>query len=451
MPERVIETVKSDERITVSVDEAAQIGIQFLMRGQVSDAGLIFSKLLSVAPRHPESLHFSGIVAFKQGDTDEGIERIRQSLELKPDQPDWHSNLGILLESAGDGEGAIRAFERAIELSPSHANAHNNLGVLQRIFGRLEEAEANLRAAIAIVPDYADAYRNLAAVLEQTGRMPEAVVAYCKAVTIRPANPSARRMLVIAYTTVGEMDKALEVCREWIKIAPDDPLARHTLAAVSQRDIPPRAADSYIVNTFDSFAETFEAKLTRLDYKAPTLVVGSLAETGMAAEGVLDVLDAGCGTGWCGPLLAPYARTLTGVDLSKGMLEHARAKGVYDELVEAELVGYLQQHPLAYDVVVSADTLVYFGGLEGFAQAVSQALRPGGWVIFTVEEAKPETATYHLEVHGRFNHSAEYVERVLTSAGLTPHIGHAALRLEHGLPVAGLVVRARKMTGDDRA
>ena len=44
------------------------------------------------------------------------------------------------------------------------------------------------------------------------------------------------------------------------------------------------------------------------------------------------ILDAGCGTGLCGPLVAPHAQRLTGVDLSAGMLAQASEKGVYDEL-----------------------------------------------------------------------------------------------------------------------
>jgi len=35
------------------------------------------------------------------------------------------------------------------------------------------------------------------------------------------------------------------------------------------------------------------------------------------------VLDAGCGTGLCGPILRPYAAGLVGVDLSEGMLKVA--------------------------------------------------------------------------------------------------------------------------------
>ena len=45
---------------------------------------------------------------------------------------------------------------------------------------------------------------------------------------------------------------------------------------------------------------------------------------GQAVLDVLDVLDLGCGTGLCGPLLRPYARALAGVDLSPQMLERMR-------------------------------------------------------------------------------------------------------------------------------
>jgi predicted TPR repeat methyltransferase len=439
----------AEQRIEISVDEATQIGIAFLQRGQVQDAEVLFEKLLSVFPHLPEALHFSGIVAHKRGRTEEGIARLRRSLELVPDQPDWHSNLGIVLENAGDGPGAMQAFERAIALNPMHANAHNNLGVLQRLFGRPEAAEASYRAAIAIAPEHADAYRNLAVVLDQTGRTHDALVAYYKAITIEPTNPGTRRLLAQAYVTIGDLDRAIAFCEEWVKAEPGDPIARHTLAACSQRDVPARAPDDYVAASFDTFAQTFEAKLTRLEYKAPGLVAASLAETGLPADKQLDVLDAGCGTGWCGPLLSPYARRLSGVDLSTGMLEHARAKGVYDELTHGELVAYLEQHDDDYDVIVSADTLVYFGALQPFAFAAAGAVRPGGWVVFTVEEADPATETFHLEVHGRYNHAAPYVEAVLTAAGLVPHIDRAVLRNESGLPVGGLVVRATRPAGDE--
>ena len=99
------------------------------------------------------------------------------------------------------------------------------------------------------------------------------------------------------------------------------------------------------------------------------------------------MLDAGCGTGLCGPLLAPYARRLVGVDLSEGMLALAKEKNVYDALMKSELTDYLRDHAAAFDVIVSADTLVYFGDLEDVLAAAAGALRPNGLFIFTLEHA----------------------------------------------------------------
>ena len=87
---------------------------------------------------------------------------------------------------------------------------------------------------------------------------------------------------------------------------------------------------------------SFEAKLESLSYRAPELVAAALADAGLAADGRFEILDIGCGTGLCGPLLRPYASRLVGVDLSAGMLAHARQKEVYTELVQCELTEFLR-------------------------------------------------------------------------------------------------------------
>ena len=133
------------------------------------------------------------------------------------------------------------------------------------------------------------------------------------------------------------------------------------LAACTGRDVPPRASQGFVVGIFDVFAASFESKLASLSYRAPALVAAMLEDSGLQPSKSLDVLDAGCGTGLCGPLVAPYARRLTGVDLSAGMLARAKEKNVYDALVQGELTEYLRGSSDAFDLIVSADTLVYFG------------------------------------------------------------------------------------------
>ena len=413
---------------------------------QWAAAGEVYRTILEAAPDHADALHFSGVLAHQQAQGEQAVALIERSLELEPDRADWYSNLGIVLQDRLELDDAIAAYERAIALDPEHANAHSNLGVVLRAKGMVVDAEAAYRAAIRIDPDHADAYNNLGVLLNGQKRQREAALCFSKVITLRPKHPDARRLLALAHHTLGEVDKAVEVFEEWLRDEPDDPIARHMLAACSGHDVPQRASDAYIEKTFDSFAAGFDAKLAKLSYRAPALVAEMLEDADEGASRSLDVLDAGCGTGLCGPLMAPYARRLVGVDLSERMIEQARARNVYDELVRRELTAYLRDHTGAFDVIVSADTLVYFGPLEDAVAAAGNALRARGRLVFTVEELRGtrRAADYSISPNGRYRHARAYVERVLAEASLQSEIVPAELRLEAGEPVPGLVVRGTK-------
>jgi predicted TPR repeat methyltransferase len=432
----------------VSLDEAISIAIRLQQSDQWVAAGDMYRRILEVAPDHPDAVHYSGVLAHQEGRSDEAVRLIARSLDLQPDRADFYSNLGIVLRDRLELDEAIAACQRAIAIDPSHANALNNLGVLLRAQGTVVEAEAAYRAAIRVCPDHSDAYTNLGILLNSQKRTHEALVCFCKVITFRPKHPEARRLLALAHCTLGEVDEAVGVFEEWLTEEPDHPIARHMMAACSGRDVPARASDAFIEMTFDSFAGSFDSKLATLSYRAPALVAGMLADADVEASKSLDVLDAGCGTGLCGPLIEPYARRLVGVDLSERMLARAQAKNVYDELVKRELTAYLRDTPAAFDVIVSADTLVYFGPLQDVVAASANALRPGGRLIFTVEaliDAGPDVE-YSIRPHGRYSHTRQYLERVLGDANLRPTIRPAELRLEAGEPVPGWVVRATKPT-----
>jgi predicted TPR repeat methyltransferase len=440
-----MEQLPSTDR-ALTLAEAVSIAISMQQSEQWLAAADIYRRVLEVSPDYPEAVHYSGVLAHQSGRSDQAVALIKRSIELKGDRADWYSNLGIVERDRLNLDEAVAAFQHAIALDPDHANAHNNLGVVLRAQGRLDEAEAAYRDAIRLNPRHSDAYTNLGMLLNAQRRTHDAVLCFCKVITLNPKHPQARSFLAVAHCALGEVDKAVKVLEDWLEEDPDSPIARHMLAACSGRDVPERASDEFIEKTFDSFAASFDSRLGKLLYRAPLLVATMLEDSGVAPSKSLDVLDAGCGTGLCGPLIAPYARRLVGVDLSARMLAHAEARGVYDELVKRELTAYLGESAEAFDVIISADTLCYFGRLEDVVAASACALRPGGRLIFTVEELikSGSDAGYSIGTHGRYGHTREYLERVLTSVSLPAEIVPAKLRLEAGDPVAGLVVRATK-------
>jgi predicted TPR repeat methyltransferase len=433
----------------LTLEEAISVAILLQKNEQLAAAHELYRRVLEVVPDHPRALHYAGVLAQQEGRSEDALALIERSLALAPDQADSYNNLGIVLQSLGRLDAAADAYERAIAIDPRHANAYSNLGVVLRATGRGSDAEAAYRKAIDLEPNHIDAHTNLGIFLNGLNRTEEAVACFCKAITLRPKHREARKLLALARCTLGEVNEAVQIFQEWLHEDPSDPIPLHMLAACTGRDVPPRASNAFVEQTFNNFAASFESKLERLGYRAPMLVATMLGDAGVDAENGLEILDAGCGTGLCGPLIAPYARRLIGIDLSEQMLVHARDKHVYDELLKAELTEHLIANHEGFDVIISADTLVYFGDLEDVLTAAATALRPNGLLVFTLEQmfGTVPDGGYRLELHGRYSHDRTYVEQLLARIGMQPVIAHADLRLEAGVPVPGLVIRAGKTDG----
>lgn len=438
-------------RQKISLGDALKLAIDTHRQGQPRLASQHYAAILEVAPRHPDALHYMGVAQHQLGQHDAALRLIGNALEVAPDYVDARNNLGNVQKEMGLFADAERSYRQVLEARPDFALAHNNLGVVLRAQDRLPEAAECYRAALAIAPTFAQGWINLGHVLKKTGEDKEALTAYRNAILHSPENPEAYRNLARALVSQGRREEALDIYRQWEKIDPDNPVVRHHIAAcegtASGTGAPERASDAYVQTVFDRFAGSFDNVLEKLGYRAPMLC-GEMAATLLGApQASLDILDAGCGTGLCGPLLRPFARKLAGVDLSGGMLAKARERGGYDDLQEGELTAWLQQQSAAWDMIVSADTLCYFGALDAVFAAAAGALRPEGHLVFTVEqtaEAAPD-ATSLLHPHGRYSHAEHYVRAALERAGFAVReLQHMTLRQEAGKPVAGLLVGARK-------
>ena len=318
----------------------------------------------------------------------------------------------------------------------------NNLGVLYRKLNRNAEAEESLKKAVARNPSFGDAHANLATLYTTMGRMTEAFSHFADALALKPADLNTRRLLVIAFGKAGRLEEGRKQCLEWLALAPNDPKAKHFLAAYGGADVPERASDQFVTEEFDGFANSFDAKLASLEYRAPQLVGEVVATLLGEQKKTYRILDAGCGTGLCGPYLQPFAEELVGVDLSNNMLSRAYDRNLYDALVRSELVAYMLGTHTLFDVVVSADTLCYFGKLSEAFTAVKKVLQPGGQWVFTVE-AHTLGPGFTLQTHGRYSHSRSYIESELDLAGFkSVTLKPVELRHENGEPVAGWLVAA---------
>lgn len=423
-------------------------GIARHQSGNLDDAEALYRSVLAREPDQADALHFLGLLEHQRGRCERALELMNRSLEHFPEQVDFLSNRGNVLRHLDRLDEAEADYTRVLSLEPRHANALNNLGTVWRERGNYEAAIDYYRRAIDVNPKHADAYQNLGNALEALNQLEPALEAHREALRLRSGHGDSYRHLAGMFYALGRVDEAAELYRQWLRVEPHHPIATHMLAACTGIDVPARASDEFVRRSFDDFALTFDRTLQRLEYRAPVLVGEATIElTRARAEHRLsEVLDAGCGTGLVATMIRPHVKRLVGVDLSPKMVERARARGLYDELFVEELIAFCSSTDERFELIISADTLVYFGALDTVLSAMARALRPGGTLIFTSEccDEPSLSSGYRIHPHGRYSHTEPYLRSTLALAGLEPsRVEPVELRKEAGKWVSGWLVVAR--------
>lgn len=436
------------EALRVDPDHSAalnNLGNVLKELGRLTEAESIFRRLLAVQPECASALNNLGVVLKALGRLEAAAAACQRATECQPQLADaWH-NLGNILVALGRHDEAISAFQWALGLSPESGVTKLQLGHTYLHLGRAAEAEQAFRDAARFGSESAAAWYELATFARRQGDVDMAVLAYQRTIERDGDHHNAHHYLAAILEASGRRQEAIDIWSRWLAQSPDHPVPRHMLAAASGEGVPARAPDDFVRTCFDGFADRFDESLAHLDYRAPNLVGEVVAALPGSQNGTWEVLDAGCGTGWCAAQLRPCAHRLVGIDLSAGMLTRARSREVYNELIEGELTAWMAARQSMFDLIVSSDTLNYFGDLQPPFAAAAGALRPGGWLVFTLEaRVEPMDADYHLHGRGRYCHHEDYVRRVLELAGFQVHeVRRDTLRMEAGQPVTGLIVAAQ--------
>ena len=328
-------------------------------------------------------------------------ELLERVLAADPAHGAAHYQLGNVRRDLGDHPAAERHFRRALELEPGRAEAHNNLGVLQEVGGYADEAVASYRRAVQAMPTLTQAYLNLG------------------------------RLLMV----LGRRDEAAQCYRDGVASSDKPSIFAHLLAALDGRATDAAPAD-YVRATFDGFARDFDQRLINVfDYHVPEAIARSVRRVRAFEPRSADVLDLGCGTGLSGAAVAGMSKRIVGVDVSRAMLQEARPRGCYQELAEAEVLGWMRAaEPGQFDLVIAADVLVYFGDLAPIFEQAMRLLRPDGLFAFSIEVS--DDADFRLQDSGRYAQSAAYIARLAREHGFA-----VALRADQPIrkPIVGLL------------
>jgi len=378
--------------------------------GRLDAAEALYREILLGMPESFHALHMLGVLVGQRDDLGESERLIAHAVRVDPTVAAAHANLGNTLRLLNRSDEAMASYERALRLQPAQARALKGRGLLLWEQDRCDEALACYETLLGVEPGYVDGWIMKGNVLSKLGRTDEAIASYAQA---------------LAFEHVTHPDKV-----------------RYVLAALGVGEVPAASPLEYVRDLFDKYARRFDSHLVEgLDYRGPELLAAELAP--WLAGRRVDVLDLGCGTGLCGPLLRPLAKTLAGVDLSPKMLDEARRKGVYDALFEDDIARHLAGRPASVDLLVAADVFIYIGDLAPVFASAFAAVRPGGLFAFSTEVGEGEDS--RLTESLRYAHSTAYLERLAAEAGWqVQSVRQATLRSEEREGVAAHLAVLRR-------
>jgi predicted TPR repeat methyltransferase len=407
-----------------------------LARWQFRQAAEACRAALATDPANSEAEHLLGRIMCEAGQVGFAALMLQRVAVLRPDDATVWVSLGRAQRMAGELPEAVASLGRALELDPELLSAFVEIAEAHLQEREPDSALEVLSAALQRHPETGMAHFALAGALLDAGRVLDARAAFSRAVELDGAMGVRHERLAAWHRGLGRHDEARRMLEAGLALQPGSPELEHLLAAARGVEAGTRAEDAYIVSLFDRFASGFDERLSELQYRTPYQLMELLTPLLGEDPGSLDILDAGCGTGLSAPLWRDRARRLVGVDLSPGMLARAAELQLYDELHEAELAGYLASVPEAFDLIVCADVLVYFGDVSELFAAMAGALRPGGLLGVSAELHAGDGR--ELRSTGRWAHGHDELARAAEAAGLRLELTEHPLRLENERMVTGL-------------
>ena len=227
-------------------------GSIYFQRGYLEQAEASFRLALRDDPENAEALYGLGSVYLKQEKGGEARQSFERAIKLRASYPDtlanaWN-NLGLLATREGRTDEAIPYFQEALKLNPDHLIALENLGNAYRQQRNWDEARKALERAVAVGPQDAEANYSLGMVFAQLNDTDRAYEYLQRALKSRPGYPEALNNLGVLYLRTGRRDQAVASFEECIRMAPAFDQSYMNLARVYALEGTPDKARSVLLD-----------------------------------------------------------------------------------------------------------------------------------------------------------------------------------------------------------
>lgn len=194
--------------------------MQFCQQSKIHEAKIIYLDLIKNYSSHPIALTNLGTIELQLGNTESGINYLKKSIEVNPNQSVALSNLANALVDLKEFDQAIFYYNLAIKLNPKFLEAYCNRGRAYRKHYKYEDALLSYESALALSPNHIDTLIDLGFLFNEMQYFDKAIEMYNAAIKNSPDNTRAHYNKCVTLGNLQCFNEAIQECDQTIKINP---------------------------------------------------------------------------------------------------------------------------------------------------------------------------------------------------------------------------------------
>ena len=158
--------------------------------------------------------------------------KFKAALDADPNVAEAEYNLGVLAERQGNTQDAVARYQAALKKKPTLRQASENLAVIAQNAGDISGAVSIYQGILKIYPDDGNARARLAEIYRQTGDQEKAMELARAALMREPQSVTAYKVMMRSYLERKQLAMAKLVALRAMKIDQNDPELHHTIGLV---------------------------------------------------------------------------------------------------------------------------------------------------------------------------------------------------------------------------
>ncbi|HFD32445.1 MAG TPA: tetratricopeptide repeat protein, partial [Gammaproteobacteria bacterium] len=359
--------------------------------GDLSGALSLLNAILSVDKDNAEAHAKTGVILVRMGRFHEGVEHLKRSIELAPENIEYYKSLAYSYEFRLQYDDAIRIFQQIRELSVPDSKDHQeavkkiefltatklarggqvdkalpifsqliqkypddylirySLGLSYFFLRKMDEAQVEFERVVEINPRYANAYLNLASIYERKGEISKAIENLETAANLGANSAIGKRaqerLGIIEANLIassGNHQDALDILKDVVAINPNSLPALMLIARSNTQLGRYKLAE-------ESYQKILSIAPNHLEAKSQLAGLYLLSkQTGLAVDLLEEIIKEGKGTRYATEaektLMDISGEGMSGDEVFEKMSETEKA-----EVIEAFLLERIENNPKDID------------------------------------------------------------------------------------------------------